>query len=66
MALIDERVQDADEFFAVAEVETDRRFFEQVEIAGRGAAGAFAVGGEAGGKFGDEFETLGFPAGEGG
>src|SRR5471032_3236519 len=49
VALIDERVKDTDEFFAVAEVEPDGRFLEEVEVAWQRAAATLAVGREAGG-----------------
>lgn len=64
VALVDERMEDADEFFAVAEVKTDGGLFEQVEVTRKFAAGALAIGREAGGEFGDEFEALGFAAGQ--
>src|SRR5690606_12969370 len=64
VALVDERVEDADQFFAVAEMQTDGRLLEQVEVARQLAAAAFAVGGEAGGEFGHQLEPLGFAARE--
>ena len=64
VALIDERMEHADQAFAVAEMEPDGRFLEEVEVARAFAARALAVAGEAAGKFGDEFESLGFTAGE--
>jgi hypothetical protein len=64
VALIDERVEDADEFFAVAQVQADGGLFEKIEVTRFFAAAAFAITGEAGGKFRDEFKALGFAAGE--
>ena len=60
VALIDERMEHADEAFAVAKMEADGRFLEEVKVAWAFAARAFAVAGETAGKFGDEFEALGF------
>src|ERR1019366_8645324 len=65
VALVDEGMGHADEFFTVAQVQTDGRLLEQVEIARQGAAAALAIRGEAGGEFGDEFEALRLAAGEG-
>ena len=64
VALIDERMEYADEAFAVAKMEADGRFLQEVKVAWAFAARAFAVAGEPAGKFGDEFEALGFTAGE--
>jgi uncharacterized protein YwlG (UPF0340 family) len=64
VALVHQRVKHVDEFFAVAEVEADRRLLEQVEVARESAAGAFAISREAGGEFGDEFEALRLAAGK--
>jgi hypothetical protein len=35
VALVDERVQDADQLLAVAQVQADRRLLEDVEVPGR-------------------------------
>ena len=64
VTLVDERMQHADQFLAVAEVQSDRRLLEQVEIARLFAAAAFAIGGEARGKLGHELEPLRFAAGQ--
>lgn len=66
MALVDEAVQEAYQFFAVAEMEPDGGFFENVEIEALDVAAAFGVALQAFGEFGDELEALGFAAGKGG
>lgn len=49
VALIDERMEHADEAFAVAEMEPDGRFLEEVKVPRAFAARALAVAGEAAG-----------------
>lgn len=62
VALINEAVEEADEFFAVGEVEADGGLFEDVEVFRGEAAGALFPCGEAVDELADEFEALGFAA----
>ena len=67
VAFVDEAVEDVDELLHVFEVEADGGFFDEVEVF-RGKLGGVDLlfDGAAFGEFGDEFEPLGFAAGEGG
>ena len=64
VAFVDEAVEDVDEAGDILLVEADGGFFDEVEI----GDGFFDVGGSGAAfdELGDEFEALGFAAGEGG
>lgn len=68
VAVIDEAVEDVDEFGGVFHVEADSGFFDQIETVRCGAAFEFCGVGsaDAAGELGDEFDALGFTAGQGG
>ena len=66
VAFIDEAVEDEDEFLDVLGVKADAGFFDEVEVVVLRGVCAFADGFAAFGEFGDEFDALGFAAGEGG
>ncbi len=53
VALLDQRVQHADEFFAVAEVQADGGLLQDVEVLKTDVAAAFAVAREAVGQLGE-------------
>src|SRR3954470_8498620 len=55
-------MQHANQLFAVAKMEADRRFLEQVEISRQRTPTALAIRGEAGGQLRHEFEPLGLAA----
>ena len=64
VALVDDGLEQADEFLAVAQVQADGRFLEEVEVARRLPPAAFAERSKAGGQFRDELEALGLSTGE--
>ena len=67
VAFIDEAVEDVDEALDVFEVEADGGFFDEVEVTlAEGGVVEGGLGAAAFGEFGDEFDTLGLAAGEGG
>ena len=67
VAFVDEAVEDIDEAFDIFEVEADGGFFDEIEIGEWGSqVGELGFGGAAFDEFGDEFDALGFAAGDGG
>ena len=47
-------MEHTNQFFTVAEMQPDRGFFEEIQVLRLKAIGAFFVGREAAGKFGDD------------
>jgi hypothetical protein len=64
--LIDQSVKDVDKFFAIAEVEPDGWFFEDIKIRPYNPMASFAKALQSFRQFTDQFQPLGFAAREGG
>ena len=65
VTFVGQAVQDADELFHVGHVQSDGRFLKEIKVASLVFTQASPLGRAGAGQFGDQFDSLGFAAGEG-